>query len=75
MNHQENSITEKDKLLQLLEIQDTDHDSILASYKEQNKAYQDKMETAADIKERIAYQNLMIALDDIFLAYQSSLIY
>jgi hypothetical protein len=36
-------------------------------------SYQDQMKKSANIRERIRLQNLMIALDDAFLDYQSSL--
>ncbi len=63
----------KEKLLQLLSIQDTDYDSILNKYNEQKEAYLTQLENAENIRVRIRLQNEMIDLDDAFLEYQSSM--
>ncbi len=63
----------KEKLLQLLSIQDADYDLILKKYNEQKEIYLEQLERAENIRVRIKLQNEMIDLDDAFFEYQSSM--
>jgi hypothetical protein len=75
MTVERNNNPHKDKIISILGLPDDnqDHDSILCHYNKLLVSYQDQMKKSANIRERIRLQNLMIALDDAFLDYQSSL--
>lgn len=74
MKVQNESNPHKSKVMRLLGLTDEhDHDSILSHYNKVLGSYQEQMRKSANIRERIRLQNLMIALDDAFLDYQSSL--
>lgn len=73
MNMENNDNPERDKIVKLLSLNSEDHDTISSHYQRQRDTYQDQMRRAANITDRIKLQNMMIALDDAFLDYQSSL--
>lgn len=75
MNVQNDDNPHKNKIMSLLGLADDhDHDSILAHYNTLLGSYQEQMRKSANIRERIRLQNQMIALDDAFLDYQSSVV-